>query len=111
MESFTFTCASMLVYVSVALAYNASPVGSLLIGFLLLSTAALLSLSNSLTGCLQMCDRVIQRVGAPKKYERRLALAHELIAEIGRDDWAIGMGLVLRKSVHFNVLRCARDSS
>ncbi|KAK0492370.1 hypothetical protein EDD18DRAFT_1413794 [Armillaria luteobubalina] len=83
MESFTVTCATMLVYVSAVLAFNASPVGSFLIGFLLLSTAVLLTLCNSLTGCLQMCDRVIRRVGAPKNYERRLVLAQELIAEIG----------------------------
>ncbi|PBK61732.1 hypothetical protein ARMSODRAFT_997357 [Armillaria solidipes] len=99
MESFAITCATMLVYVSAILAFNASPVGSLLMGFLLLSTAALLTLCNSLTGSLQMCDRVIRRVGAPKKYERRLKLANELISEMnGRSDWAIGMGLVLPKS-------------
>ncbi|SJL15559.1 uncharacterized protein ARMOST_19060 [Armillaria ostoyae] len=99
MESFAITCATMLVYVSAILAFNASPVGSVLIGFLLLSTAALLTLCNSLTGSLQMCDRVIRRVGAPKKYERRLKLANELISEMnGRSDWAIGMGLVLPKS-------------
>ncbi|PBK61735.1 hypothetical protein ARMSODRAFT_624083 [Armillaria solidipes] len=99
LESFSITCATMLVYVSAALAFNASPVGSLLIGFLLLSTAALLTLCNSLTGSLQMCDRVIWRVGAPKKYERRLVLANELITDMGgRSDWAIGMGLVLPKS-------------
>ncbi|KAK0436114.1 hypothetical protein EV421DRAFT_1892445 [Armillaria borealis] len=92
MESFAITCATMLVYVSAILAFNASPVGSLLIGFLLLSTAALLTLCNSLTG-------VIRRVGAPKKYERRLELANKLISEMnGRSDWAISMGLVLPKS-------------
>ncbi len=98
MESFAITCATMLVYVSAILAFNASPVGSLLIGFLLLFTAVLLTLCNSLTGSLQMCDRVVRRVGAPKKYERRLMLANELISEMGQSDWAIGMGLVLPKS-------------
>ncbi|KAK0244893.1 hypothetical protein EDD85DRAFT_215465 [Armillaria nabsnona] len=97
-ESFAITCATMLVYVSAILAFNASPVGSLLIGFLLLSTAVLLTLCNSLTGELQMCDRVIRRVGAPKKYKRRMMLANELISEMGQSDWAIGMGLVLPKS-------------
>ncbi|SJL15558.1 uncharacterized protein ARMOST_19059 [Armillaria ostoyae] len=53
-----------------ALAFNASPVRSVLIGFLLLSTAALLTLFNSLTRSLKMCDRAIRRVGAPKKPER-----------------------------------------
>ncbi|KAK0244924.1 hypothetical protein EDD85DRAFT_216197 [Armillaria nabsnona] len=98
-ESFAVICATMLVYVSAALAFNASTVGSMLIASLLLSTAALLTLCNSSTRCLQICDRIIRRVGAPKKYERRLALANELIAEMGgRNDWAIGMGLVLSKS-------------
>ncbi|KAK0244926.1 hypothetical protein EDD85DRAFT_216249 [Armillaria nabsnona] len=98
-ESFAVICATMLVYVSAALAFNASTVGSMLIASLLLSTAALLTLCNSSTRCLQICDRIIRRVGAPKKYERRLALANELIAEMGgRNDWAIGMGLVLPKS-------------
>ncbi|PBK96068.1 hypothetical protein ARMGADRAFT_1010913 [Armillaria gallica] len=98
LESISVTFATMLVYVSTALAFNASPVGSVLIVFLLLSTASLLTLCNSLTGELQMCERVIRRVGAPKKYERRLLLANELIDEIGRNDWAIGMGLVLPES-------------
>ncbi|KAK0185411.1 hypothetical protein F5146DRAFT_986888 [Armillaria mellea] len=98
LESFAVTCATMLVYVSAVLAFNASPVGSLLIGSLLLSTASLLTLCNSLTESLQMCDRVIRREGVPKKYERRLILANELIAEMGgRRDWAVGMGLVLPK--------------
>ncbi|KAK0244899.1 hypothetical protein EDD85DRAFT_810030 [Armillaria nabsnona] len=98
LESVSVTFATMVVYVSTALAFNASPVGSVLIVFLLLSTASLLTLCNSLTRELQMCGRVIQRVGAPKKYERRLLLANELTAEVSRNDWAIGMGLVLPKS-------------
>ncbi|KAK0222408.1 hypothetical protein IW262DRAFT_978894 [Armillaria fumosa] len=99
MESLAVTFATMLVYTSAALAFNASTAGSMLIASLLLSTVALLTLCNSSTRCLQICDRVIGTVGAPKKYERRLALALQLIAEAGgRDDWAIGMGLVLPKS-------------
>ncbi|KAK0492375.1 hypothetical protein EDD18DRAFT_513178 [Armillaria luteobubalina] len=99
LESFAITCTTTLVYVSVVLSCNTSPVGNLLIGTLLLSTAMLLTVCNSLTGELRMCGRVIHRVGAPKKYERRLDLAYELIAEMeGRKDWAISMGLVLRDS-------------
>ncbi|KAK0472577.1 hypothetical protein IW261DRAFT_734748 [Armillaria novae-zelandiae] len=97
-ESFAVTCATMLVYTSAALAFNASVDGSLLIALLLLSTVALLTLCNSSIRCLQICDRIIRTVGAPKKYERRLALANDLIAEAGgRNDWAVGMGLVLPK--------------
>ncbi|SJL15552.1 uncharacterized protein ARMOST_19053 [Armillaria ostoyae] len=99
LQSFSITCTTMLVYVSAALAFNALLVRSLLIRFLLLSMAVLLTLCNSLTGSLQMCDRVIWRVGAPKKYEQRLVLANELITDMGgQSNWAIGMGLVLPKS-------------
>ncbi|KAK0492414.1 hypothetical protein EDD18DRAFT_1310973 [Armillaria luteobubalina] len=86
MNNFAVTCATMLIYTSAALSFNASTAGSMLIASLLLSTAALLTI----------CDQVIRTVGAPKKYEQRLALANELIVEMGgRNDWAIGMGLVL----------------
>ncbi len=95
MESFAVMCATMLVYISAILAFNASTVGSLLIAGLLLSTAALLTVCNSSTQCLRMYDRVIRTVGEPKKYERRLFMAKELVDEVGRKDWAIGMGLVL----------------
>ncbi|KAK0185402.1 hypothetical protein F5146DRAFT_1143855 [Armillaria mellea] len=99
LESFAITCAMMLVFTSAALAFNASTVGNMLIASLLLSMAALLTVCNSSTQCLQICDRVIRRVGALKKYEWRLALANELIAEMGgQNDWAIGMGLVLPRS-------------
>ncbi|PBK87616.1 hypothetical protein ARMGADRAFT_971601 [Armillaria gallica] len=94
-ESFAVTCATMLVYVSAVLAFNASTIGSLLIAGLLLSTVALLTLCNSSTQCLQMCDRVIRRVRTSERYPRRTALADQLITEMGRKDWAIGMGLVL----------------
>ncbi|SJL14835.1 uncharacterized protein ARMOST_18306 [Armillaria ostoyae] len=94
-ESFAVMCATMLVYVSAILAFNASTIGSLLIAGLLLSTVALLTLCNSSTQCLQMCDRVIRRVRISERYPRRRVLADQLVAEMGRKDWAIGMGLVL----------------
>ncbi|PBK87612.1 hypothetical protein ARMGADRAFT_1016465 [Armillaria gallica] len=94
-ESFAVTCATMAIYVSAVLAFNASTIGNLLIAGLLLSTVALLTLCNSSTQCLQMCDRVIRRVRISERYPRRRVLADQLVAEMGRKDWAIGMGLVL----------------
>ncbi|KAK0485515.1 hypothetical protein EDD18DRAFT_1360977 [Armillaria luteobubalina] len=84
-DNFAVMCAMMLIYISAALSFNASMAGSMLIASLLLSTAALLTLCNSST-----------QWALKKYYKQRLALANELIAEMGGwNDWAIGMGLVL----------------
>ncbi|PBK88125.1 hypothetical protein ARMGADRAFT_443253 [Armillaria gallica] len=96
-ESFSVMFATTMVYASAILAFNASTVGSLLIGGLLLLSVALLTLSNSLTQCLQMYDCVVQKEGEPVWYRRRLEMAGKLVDESKRDDWAIGMGLVLPK--------------
>ncbi|KAK0430025.1 hypothetical protein EV421DRAFT_2025422 [Armillaria borealis] len=93
-ESYTTAFATLLVYVSAALAGNASKVGSLLIACLLLCSVALLGVCNSTTKYLQMYDRVVRTQGEPKKYERRLDMAADLIVETGRKDWAIGIALV-----------------
>ncbi|KLO14780.1 hypothetical protein SCHPADRAFT_292005 [Schizopora paradoxa] len=94
-EGFTTSFSAILVYMSAILAFNATPVGSLAILSLLLSSAGLLGLCNSMTKKLRMFDCVVYQVGEPKKYERRLHMAKELIEESGRDDWAIGMGLIV----------------
>ncbi|KAK0472533.1 hypothetical protein IW261DRAFT_1611603 [Armillaria novae-zelandiae] len=44
--------------------------------------------------CLQMYDRVVRTHEEPKKYNRRLEMAADLIIETGKKDWAIAMGLV-----------------
>ncbi|PBK68180.1 hypothetical protein ARMSODRAFT_1040429 [Armillaria solidipes] len=85
-ESYTTAFVTLLVYVSAALAGNASKVGSLLIACLLLCSVALLGVCNSTTKCLQMYDRVVRTQGEPKKYERRLDMAADLIVETGRKD-------------------------
>ncbi|KAK0451155.1 uncharacterized protein EV420DRAFT_1482565 [Desarmillaria tabescens] len=98
-ESFAVAFATLLVYLSAALAGNASKVGSLLIAGLLLCSVALLGLCNSLTKCLQMYGRVVRTEGAPKKYKRRLDMAGELIDVAKSEDWAIRMGLIIPKEV------------
>ncbi|KAK0430968.1 hypothetical protein EV421DRAFT_1720949 [Armillaria borealis] len=96
-ESFAVMFATTLVYASAILAFNASTVGSLLIGGLLLCSVALLTLSNSLTRCFQMYDCVVRMDGNPVRYRRRLEMAEKLVDESKREDWAVGMGLVLPK--------------
>jgi hypothetical protein len=96
-EGFATAAATLIVYIAAALASNASKVGSLFIATLLLVSVGLLGLCNALTRDLQMYGYKVHVVEGPKKYFRRLDLAQELIEEIGRDDWAIGMGLILAR--------------
>jgi hypothetical protein len=94
-EGFATAFATLLVYSAAALASNSSKVGSLFIATLLLFSVGLLGLANALTHDLQMYECNVHVVAGPKKYFRRLDMAKELIEEVGRDDWAIGMGLIL----------------
>ncbi|KAK0471144.1 hypothetical protein IW261DRAFT_908269 [Armillaria novae-zelandiae] len=94
-ESFGIGVATLFVYASAAVASNASTLGSLLIACLLLSSVALLALSNYLTRCLQMYDCVVEKVdGKMVKYSRRIEMVRELIHKSRRSDWAERMELV-----------------
>ncbi|KAK0443378.1 uncharacterized protein EV420DRAFT_1028366 [Desarmillaria tabescens] len=97
-ENFSVTLATMVIYASAILAFNASTVGSLLIACLLLCSVTLLTLCNSLTQCLKMYDCVVRKEGEPERYNRRLDMAEKLVLESKREDWAVGMGLVHPKS-------------
>lgn len=94
-ESFFTALATLLVFTAAALVPNTSNVGALIIILLVLSSAGLLGLTNSLTRDLTMCGRTLRVSQKPKSYSRRLIMAEELIAESKRRDWAIRMGLVL----------------
>ncbi|PBK87620.1 hypothetical protein ARMGADRAFT_1016471 [Armillaria gallica] len=94
-EGFAISFATLLVYAAVILSFNASTVGSLMIACLLLCSSALLGLCNSLTSCLQMFDCIVRVEGEPRRYERRVHMATQMIQESKRNDWAISMGLVV----------------
>jgi hypothetical protein len=51
-----------------------------------------------------MHGRVVEVVGLPKKYERRRIFADELIKEMGRDDWAVQMGMIPGKAVGLAIM-------
>jgi hypothetical protein len=87
------------VYVAAALASNATTIGSLCLGTLLLVSVALLGICNSLTRELRMCGCRVYVTEPPKKYARRLDMARELIGEMGKSDWAVNMGLVRLEDV------------
>ncbi|KAF7797679.1 hypothetical protein EIP86_011084 [Pleurotus ostreatoroseus] len=94
MENFASAFATLLVYVSAALAPNASTIGSLFIGVLLLVSVALLGVCNSMTEDLQMFGRRVHVTVQPKQYKRRLDMAEEIIKEVGTKHWAIAMGII-----------------
>ena len=95
LENLATNCATVLVYIATVISGNCSSIGSLVILLLLLSSAVLLGASNILLTTQTMHGRVICVVGEPVKYERRLILAKQLIKETGRDDWAIGLGMIV----------------
>ncbi|KAL9619001.1 MAG: hypothetical protein Q9160_006322 [Pyrenula sp. 1 TL-2023] len=93
-ESSVSSFATLLVYLAAALAGNASLVGKLLLLIQLLVSATCLAISNQLNASLGMHGCVLKKVGTPKKYQRRLILAKELIDEVGTDEWAIRLGMI-----------------
>jgi hypothetical protein len=94
-EGFATAFATLLVYVSAAVASNASGTGCLIILTLMLVSASLLGLANAFTRTLQMFGRTVSVVAGPKYYHRRLDMANEMIENSGRSDWAVSMGLIL----------------
>jgi hypothetical protein len=95
-EEAVVSLASMLVYLAGASAVCSSFWGSLVIVGLLMLSSGLLGLSNRGSRDMRMHGRVISVVGKPKLYTRRFEMAQEMIKEHnGRDDWAIGLGMIV----------------
>ena len=85
---------TVLVYAGVVVGSNSTQKGGLMVAALLVVSSMVLGVANRSGGKeLWMHGRVVS-VGGEKKYARRRELADELIAEHGRDDWAIGMGMI-----------------
>ena len=86
--------ATLLVYLSAALASNATQVGKLLLIALLLISVCLLAICNQQSKYLHMHGTILKPNPEPKAYERRLDLAKQLVRETKRDDWAVGLGMI-----------------
>ncbi len=93
-ESSLEATATLLVYVSAALASNATQSGKILLAALLLVSVGLLGISNKQEKAFYMHGHILSTKGRPRAYARRLDLAKELIKETKRHDWAIGLGMV-----------------
>lgn len=87
-------CATLLAYAAPSSAANATLTRQIIIAILLLGNAAALTSANYLTTALRMKGKTLQIQGVRRAYERRSILASELIAESGRSDWAVAVGLI-----------------
>lgn len=94
-ESAAANLATVLVYAAAGAAMNASPQGGVAIAALLLASVALLGACNAASAQLRMFGRALRVQGEPKAYRRRADLAEELLAETGKDHWAIALGLIV----------------
>ncbi len=72
MEGCAVSFGTISVYLAVALSPNVSPVGSLVIIFLVFCSSIFMALYNSLTPCLQTLNRVVRVEGEPTRYEERI---------------------------------------
>ena len=98
-ESSTTSIATLLIYINAVITSNATQAGQIAILALLLVSVGLVALSNEVQAELRMHGCTVKVDGAPpKRYERRLDLADELIRYTGRDDWAIRLGMVNQKA-------------
>ncbi|KAM0796214.1 hypothetical protein BDR22DRAFT_529024 [Usnea florida] len=93
-ESSLAAIATLLVYINAILTSNATQMGQIIIGVLLVLSAAILAVGNEGKDSLHMHGCIVKAQGEPKKYARRLDLARELIEYTGRDDWAIRLGMI-----------------
>lgn len=93
-ESCVTAVATVLVYLDAALASNTSQTGQIAILVLLIASAGLLAIANETTTVFQMHGNLMRVEGKRRTYGRRLEMAEELIEEIGRQDWAVRLGII-----------------
>lgn len=93
-ETTLSSLATIIVYIDIAMIANARVESQLLLLLLFVGSAALLGISNHCTTRFYMYGKLLTMDGEPKKYERRLDLADDLIKQTGRKDWAIRLGMV-----------------
>jgi hypothetical protein len=101
-ESSIAAFATLLVYLDAALASNVNQAGKFILVILLIASAGILAIANETTQMLHMHGRVIKVEGPRARYKRRLDMVEQLIKESGRDDWAMRMGMIVRKKEEKN---------
>ena len=97
-ESSISSFATLLVYLDAALASNVDQAGKLILVILLIASAGILAIVNETTQTLHMHGRMVKVDGCRTRYARRLDMVEQLVKESGRDDWALRMGMAVRKT-------------
>ncbi|KAF2806087.1 uncharacterized protein BDZ99DRAFT_510967 [Mytilinidion resinicola] len=95
-ESYATASATLLLYATAVLTSNVSDIGKILVLGLLVGSVGVMALFNTRTEVLQMHGRLLKVDGERRVYKRRLEMAEELIKEVGREDWAIRLGMINR---------------
>ncbi|EKM56405.1 uncharacterized protein PHACADRAFT_92417, partial [Phanerochaete carnosa HHB-10118-sp] len=94
-ESCATVVATLFVYLSTILAFNASIFGSLLLVAMIISALGLLGLANTMTRDLHMFRHVVRVAEEPKiRPGSRFDVVQQLVLECASDTWAIALGLV-----------------
>lgn len=104
-EGWVTALATVVVYLTAALASNVKQFGKILLLALLIGSAGLLAVANVATDELQMHGRILRVDADRKAYQRRLDLANELIKETRRDDWAVRLGIIVKSGSQADDMR------
>ena len=94
LEELIVTTATMTVYLAAMLSFDSSTVGNLTFLLLLFSSEILLQLVNAASRGATMYGCILSPTSKPIAYARRLDLVDQLVKESGRDDWAVGLGMI-----------------
>jgi len=99
LETAVANMATLLVYLAAVLGANMSLFSQGLFVLVIVGSAGLVHLANVMMKILHMHGNTIALDGPRKTYRRRLDLAHELIQETGRHDWALKLGMVNKDNI------------
>ena len=97
-EKLAVDVSTMFVYGAVILITEATYIDKIVFLISFGGSAVLLSLLNLLTDEVKVKGRRLAIHGKPKRYERRLDMAEELINESCRRDWTVRLGMISSKT-------------
>jgi len=96
LEGYISAASTLLLYATAGIVGNASLDGQVVLAGLVVGSVAVMAVVNSKTEASVMHGRTLVVEGR-RRYGRRLEMAEELVKEVGREDWAIKLGMINRK--------------
>jgi hypothetical protein len=95
-EGYASAASTLLLYATAGIVGNASVDGQVVLAGLVVGSVAVMAVLNSSTAVSVMHGRTLV-VERRRGYRRRLEMAEELVKEVGREDWAIKLGMINRR--------------